>query len=205
MLPYVVLELFVLIVLPVSLIRLGVLHPKFRVQSIFLVFAVCALLFTLRDTDLTTIGFTEENFTSALEFYGLAALVGVGFVALLARVYKRRFEPDWYKDFHKIVFFVPLSFVQQFIFQGFVLHELLPVFHPFAAVVTTAVLFGYMHTIYPNPLRNMVITTIAGIGFSSLYLYMPNLVAISLCHAVLNFAVINFGFFTYPHGKFLSK
>jgi membrane protease YdiL (CAAX protease family) len=200
MLPHVISELFFLVILPIMLVKLHIIPPRWRVQTIVLVFLSCLVVLAMRDVDLGSIGFTDDNLPEALELYAVAAALGIAAVFGLAKLYRNQFEKDWYRDTHKIVLFLPLSFMQQFVFQGFILNELLRVTTPGTAVIITAALFGYMHTIYPHPVRNLAITAIAGLYFASLYLIIPNLIAITLAHAVLNFMLINFGFFTYPEG-----
>jgi len=63
--------------------------------------------------------------------------------------------------------------------------------------------FGYMHTIFPRRWHNLILATLGGMAFSSLFYLYPNFLLASLSHMVLNVAAVYFGFFTLltPEGK----
>lgn len=54
-----------------------------------------------------------------------------------------------------------------------------------------------MHTIYPKPVFSMILGTLAGLLFATLYVIYPNLILASVIHAVLNFTAVYLGFFTF--------
>ena len=71
------------------------------------------------------------------------------------------------------------------------------------AITVTALIFGYMHTIYPRPLLSMALGVLSGLMFAILYTIYPNILIVSVAHAILNFSAVYLGFFTFtdPEGK----
>ncbi len=106
----------------------------------------------------------------------------------------------WRKDAHFLFLFLLISLAQQFLFQVFMLNKLNAVFPAVVSVVLTALLFGFMHTIYPRPWFNMITATIAGFFFAILYSNFPNLIVAALAHSILNFTAVYFSFFTFVDG-----
>ena len=60
----------------------------------------------------------------------------------------------------------------------------------FIVIFVSALIFMYLHTIYLTNKLSLLIMFIAGIGFTLIYLMYPNLILITISHAVLNFTVV---------------
>lgn len=67
---------------------------------------------------------------------------------------------------------------------------------PAALILTNAVLFTFLHAVFPNYLINLPLAFVGGIAFASMYYKYPNLWLIMISHAVLNFVAVWYGFFT---------
>ncbi len=182
------LEIFLISILPISLIKFNVISPKFR---LFLLAGVLILLFCFGSFQNRSVSF----YSAAVPYSGAVIVVGA-FLLLLARVMRNKRAKKWYKDPHFLFLFIPISFAQQFLFQGFILTKLNPLFGPLVAIVATSLIFGYMHTIYPKPLFSMALGIGAGLIFSTLYILYPNILVATIAHSILNFVAVYLGFFT---------
>ena len=144
----------------------------------------------------STMGFGSQNFVHGLVPWLLATLVmlvGIWAIALLLR---HHHAEDPLKDPHFLFLFVPISIVQQFIYQSVLLQKLLESVPPWATIMMCGLCFGYMHTVFPRRWRNFILATIGGLLFSSLFYFYPNFLLAILSHMVLNFAAVYYGFFT---------
>ena len=64
-----------------------------------------------------------------------------------------------------------------------------------SVIILNTLLFTLIHIIYPMPEIMIPVAVISGFAFALMYRYFPNLILISLSHAVLNFVAILYGFF----------
>ena len=80
-----------------------------------------------------------------------------------------------------------LSFLQELCFRGYLVKKLELVFDSVGLrILVNALLFAWMHVIYPDPLFSMAITFLAGLGFAAMYVAYPNMWLVAASHAVLN-------------------
>ena len=191
------LEIFLLSILPISLIKFKIIPPKFRLVVLSGVFILLAGLIYFQDISSVQLGIKTNNFSSAIIPYLSVTIIAVFALVILSKIMKNKVAGKWYEDQHFIFLFIPISFAQQFLFQGFILFKLESIFQNLVAVIITALIFGYMHTIYPKPVFSMILGTLAGLLFATLYVIYPNLILASVIHAVLNFTAVYLGFFTF--------
>jgi len=90
--------------------------------------------------------------------------------------------------------FVFVSFFQELAYRGFLIPKLMLLFNnPLLVILFNALIFMFVHIIYKNRLVNLSITFIMGIIFAWSYFYMPNLILITISHAILNFFGVLYG------------
>ncbi len=197
MLFQILLEIFLISILPISLIRFKILPRKFRLVLLAFVFLGVVALVFVHGLSFNQLGMRLDTFYSAMAVYVVAALAAILFLRFLGRKMKNTFATSWHQDPHFLFLFIPISIAQQFLFQGFILSRLQAVIPATAAILVTALIFGYVHTIYPRPLFSFFLGLVAGLFFAILYTLYPNLIASSIAHAVLNFTAVYCGFFTF--------
>jgi membrane protease YdiL (CAAX protease family) len=96
-----------------------------------------------------------------------------------------------------IVFFIPVSVFQEIVYRGFLMPRLGSILKNNVQVVfVNALLFALLHIIYPRPEIMLSLAFVSGLVFAVLYQKYPNIVLISITHAILNFVAVMFGFFT---------
>jgi hypothetical protein len=89
----------------------------------------------------------------------------------------------WGRFLEKIGMYVPWGLTQQYIVQAFAVVRLRHArLHPVAVVILASACFSIVHT--PN-IALMLLTFGAGLVWCSIFLQIPNLLALGLSHAVL--------------------
>jgi|SRR3989344_769611 len=198
-------EIFLISILPISLIRFKVISPKFRIFVLLGIFILSFFIIFFQHISFIEIGIRTDNFYPSIIVYSVSTIIAILFLITLAKITKNTHAQKWYKDPHFLFLFIPISFAQQFLFQGFILFKLNFIFNSLIAIIVTALIFGYMHTIYPRPLFNMILGTIAGLFFATLYTIYPNLFVSSITHSILNLIAVYLGFFTFRDSDKVPK
>ena len=184
------------------LIRLNLFSVEYRLWLLFGAFAVIAA-WGFSTLTLSAMGLTSGNFMNDLAPWLGATLVMLLGIWIAAAFLKQKHAEHPLRDPHFLFLFIPISIVQQFMYQSVLLQDLLRSFVPWIAILICGLCFGYMHTIFPRRWHNLILATLGGMAFSSLFYLYPNFLLASLSHMVLNVAAVYFGFFTLltPEGK----
>lgn len=142
------------------------------------------------------LGLSGKTFKKALPTYTLATLVALVAVVLLAKQVHFVQQTGIFQKAHFLFIFIIVSFFQEFAFRGFLLPVLGRIFpNTFTVIIVNALLFAFMHAIYPFPIVGLPFAFVAGLFFAILYHKYPNLWLVSLSHSVLNFFAVWLGFF----------
>ncbi len=188
-------EVLLIFLLPVLLLYFNIIPIQFRFYVLaILVCAIIVIVFrekwglkdfgiripTRRQTMLY-IGATILGFFSLLYY---ATLIGT---PLNAQVLTSK----WF-----LLTFFPVSVLQEVAYRGFLIPMLKKVFDDrMTIILVNAALFTVLHIIFKDPNAILPLSFIAGLFFTTLYMRAPNLILVSVCHAILNFFAILFGFF----------
>jgi len=199
------LEVFLISILPISLIKLKIIPSRFRLALLLGIFILLAGFIYLQGISLIQLGIKTNNLFSAITPYLSSVIISVLVLIVLSKVMRKKSAEKWYEDPHFLFLFIPISFAQQFLFQGFILFKLTSVFSSTIAIIITALIFGYMHTIYPEPFFSMILGTLAGLLFATLYAIYPNLLLVSITHSILNFTAVYLGFFSFVDSGGIPK
>ncbi|MBP7006641.1 MAG: CPBP family intramembrane metalloprotease [Candidatus Pacebacteria bacterium] len=188
-------QIVLIFILPVALLYFNVVSSDWRV---FLL-ALCSLFiygiirhekWTHEDMGL------NNNFKEYLIPYVVFTIVSVALIFLIDS--KIGFESIRHKPvlIEKLLFFLPISFFQEFAFRAFLIHRLRLISKSnFVIISVNVVLFTLIHVIYPSLNVILPVTFIGGILFAWLYIKYPNFLLISLAHSVVNVTAVLLGFF----------
>jgi len=189
-------QIFLIFVLPVLVLYFKILPADWRVvilavSSLFIYGIIRHEHWTHED-----MGIRHDNFWKAFPFYLFFTIISIGVLFLLDH---KIGAPDintkifFIKTF---IFFLPVSFFQEFAFRSFLMPRLKEIFkNNYVIIFSNAALFTAIHIIYPNLGISLPIAFVSGIFFAWLYLKYPNLLLISLSHAILNVTALLLGFF----------
>jgi len=189
-------QIFLIFVLPVAVLYFKILSANWRVVLL----AVSALFIygIIRHEHWTheDMGVRHDNLKKAFPFYLFFTILGIGTLFLIDG--KMGMSNIGTKEFfiRTFVFFLPVSFFQEFAFRSFLIPRLKEIFqNKFTIIFVNALLFTMIHVIYPNLGIGLPLAFVSGIFFAWLYLKYPNLLLISLAHSALNVVAVLLGFF----------
>ena len=189
-----VLILLVFLGIP-TLIRLGFFSVEWRLSLLFLVFVAFAI-WGFSTLSPLAMGFTNADLVRGLLPWSVATLLMLLGMLVAAVILRQKHAEGLSRDLHFLFLFIPISAVQQFIYQSVLLQKLLLGLDPWLAIAICGLCFGYMHTIFPRRLHNFMLATLGGILFSSLFYFYPNFLLAAASHMILNFVAVYLGFFT---------
>lgn len=188
-------ELFFIFIAPVALLVTGIIPLEWRM----VVLAAAMLLMygiiqheKISDQELGITRWTWRAFFS----YALFTTLGVVTLVRLGKILSLPSAANWWEMPHLLFLFLPVSLLQEIAYRGFLFYSLKKLTHNwFFIIAINTLLFTFLHVLYPTPLIMLPLAVASGIFFSVLYRYFPNLILISLSHAILNFVAIRYGFF----------
>ncbi len=187
-------QVFYLFLLPPALLAIGIIPLSWRMPLLLLVPLLIYGIIRKEHWSKQMIGLKSITVRELLA-YSIFTAAGVFLLWQGGRV-MHRLHDDWWQDVRLLLFFLPVSALQEFAFRGILLSLLFQVFNNRAMVIFANVfLFAFIHIIYPPLLISIPLALLAGFGFTLMYLRYPNIVLISLSHAVLNFFAVGLAFF----------
>ena len=196
------LVILVIFILPVLAVLTGLVRQSYKM--IVLAVATVAALFiaVLLKLSAFELGIRTDNLSHSLLPYVAFTALGLLVIFVLAKIFNRIPQRNWYKDWRFLFLFIPISFAQEFLFRGFLMVELHVLVQSFIALIlVNAVLFMFIHALYPPLKLSLPLGFVTGVAFSWVYLVFPNLILIGIAHSILNFFAVLFGFFNNEYEK----
>lgn len=185
-----------LFLLPVMLIYLKVIPFQYIRLVLFIFVLITVWLVKRENWGLKKLGLRTDNLLRLLPIYMVFTLIGIMAIYLLTKIFGINHIPDWTKNSHLLFWFIPISIAQEFIFRGYYLTKLKTIFSSSVmAILINVIVFAVMHIIYPNAIFALLIGAVSGIAFATIYYYRPNLILVSVAHAILNFFAVYYCFF----------
>jgi membrane protease YdiL (CAAX protease family) len=189
-------EIFVVLVLPVILWGLKVIPFKFRWEA-FTIGCLIAIGILFKDhAGLHELGIRTDNISHALWPYVIFTFFcSLGLMAV-AKFQHKNFSFQ-YKGLIKILFLILLaSFGQEFIYRSFIFFKLENLTESFGLIIfVNALLFSLPHLIHEDYKSAVILSFLGGLLLATMYYNFPNLILISLSHAVLLFTVFALNLF----------
>lgn len=192
---FVFLEIILIFIMPVLFLRLGVISRNLYL----LVLVICTLLVTglifIEKISLKNLNIRIDNFKKTIFPHFILTFVGgVALIILAVILHKEKISLNLWSLF--FCWSIPISFIQEFLYRGFLIYKLKKIFNSNALIIlTNASLFAFMHIIYEPLVLILLLTFVPGLFLSWLSLKYPNLWLLTLSHAVLNFFAIWYTFF----------
>lgn len=192
------LQILYIFVVPIVLIYTGILPVDFRVLLLF--FVTLLTIGIMRHEKMTH---EESGFTNPWwkywQWYLIVLIVGFVFTLYLSNfIPERNIIPIW-RNTRLLTLFIPISILQEVLYRSFLMHKLRSLFsNMWTVILTNTFLFTLLHVIYPHKQIMLPFAFSAGIVFAYIYYKKPNIVLISILHAILNFTAVYLGFFVIP-------
>jgi uncharacterized protein len=192
------LEIVYLFIAPVVLIYLGVIPYEWRVIVLFIVSFLIMGIMRYQHWPKEKMGVAPIDPRTAMTYTVFTVLAAASIITLAQWLgYTPINLHDWVQSWRLILFFIPLSVLQEVAYRGFLSARLKELTNnTLHRVLINTGLFTLLHIIYPFPILVLPIVLIGGVCFAVLYERHPNLLAISIAHSALNFIAVLYGFFS---------
>ena len=189
--------ILLLFILPVVLVYFKIVPFKYRVHLLILVSAIAAVIMIFQKWTLAKLELGVDIVGKYVTFYLLFTLILAILLIITAKLQRKGFKAQWWRDNHFLYGFILVSVLQEFLFRGFLIPQLKEIVGSYIVVILlNASLFAIMHLIYINDTQSMAMIFIGGLGFATMYVYFPSLILIIISHAILNFIAVLFGYYS---------
>lgn len=193
------LQIFIVFILPILLIDLGVLSIRYRTAMLIALVSILIAIVIKEKWTPKMLGFDFINIKKYLIPYLGYTILAVLFIILFGENIGQEELAKWWNYNHFIYGFLLVSAFQEIAYRGYLIPALGKLIkRPFHIIIVNTLLFTFLHSIFPNPIIGLPLAFIGGIGFAYMYTRYPSLILIILCHAVINFLVVLYGFFAIP-------
>lgn len=189
-------QIFFIFILPIVLLYFEIIPKAYRIfVLIFMSLCIYGAMWHEKWSK-QVIGIARGTYKKYFLPYIIFSITGCVLLILYAKTLGNNPNPNWWKLPHFWFLFLLVSFFQEFAYRSF-LSVLLSRLSSsvYVQVFFNALLFTFLHIIYPNKLTMLPLAFVGGLFFSYIYSKYPNLILISISHSILNFTAVLYGFF----------
>lgn len=195
-----VVQIALVFVLPILLINAGLIPVDKRVVVLGVVVGLLVVVLLLEKWNLTMLGVRTDTMKKYFAPYAVFTFVMVVLITSFGEdITKTEELAQWWNYNHFLYRFFIVSALQEVAYRGYLMPSLGSLIKkPALLIIANALLFTFLHSIFPKPLIGLPIAFIGGIGFALMYYRYPNLPLIILSHSIINFYIVLYGFFIIP-------
>lgn len=194
--------LCVLFILPVGLWYFKIIPFKYRFHTLAVIGIFILAIVIVKGWGVQTLGLQGNVVRDYAVPYALFTIFAGLALFIFAKLSKHKGTERWWRKGHFLYGFVLFSALQEFVFRGFLVPELQSIISvAWLVILVNALLFTWMHVIYSDDLKVLLMIFLGGIGFAAMYVYFPSLILVSISHMILNFIAVFFGFLTQERVK----
>ena len=191
-------EIILLFLAPPLLVLFDIVRKNYRFYLFGTMILAAIVISWFKHWPLQTLGINTRDLWNGFWLYLVFTILSIIVIVCLASALNHQPIKRWWRHRHFVWGFIVLSVTQEFLYRAFLMPELRSTFHQvWLVIIINALLFAFIHIIYPDKLTNLSLSFLGGLCFAWLYYYYPNLLLASLSHSLLNFTVVYFNFFTY--------
>jgi membrane protease YdiL (CAAX protease family) len=191
-----IIQIIGIFIIPVALMYFNIFSFKYRKHVLLIITAVVILMVLIEKWTLIRLGIRTDNITEAIIPYAICTFIGLIFLLIVSKVFKRERQKGFFKKKFFIYEFMAVSIIQEFMFRGFLFPQLQEIFkNGILIILINVLLFTFMHVIYSNDFISLLTIFLGGIYFASIYYVYPNLILVSISHAILNYVAVLYNFY----------
>jgi membrane protease YdiL (CAAX protease family) len=188
-------QIFFIFVLPIALLVFGIIPLEWRMLVLCVAMLFMYGIIQNEKISDSTMGISL-SFKKQLLPYLIFTLIGAIVFVKLSNFLSINPNIVWWQHAHFLFLFIPVSLLQEIAYRGFLFPKLKELTKsPLVIIFVNTILFTILHAIYPMPNLMLPVAFISGLALAVMYRFYPNLILISLSHAVLNFIAVLHGFF----------
>lgn len=192
-------QIFLVFILPILLINMGAIEIEDRIWVLGILVSLLIVVLIKERWTPTMLGFTMYRVKKYLAPYTIFTIITIIVCYLFSEKIGQEELVGWWKHGHFLYGFFIVSLFQEIGYRGYLIPALGKIIKkPVFIVLTNALIFMFLHSIFPNPFVGLPFAFIGGIGFALMYMRYPSLPLIIVSHALINFFVVLYGFFVVP-------
>ncbi|MCX6757737.1 MAG: type II CAAX endopeptidase family protein [Candidatus Nomurabacteria bacterium] len=193
------LQILLIFILPILLIDLSIISSGQRVYLLVALISLLVVILVEEKWTLLMLGITKYRIKKYIIPYTIFTLVTVATISLFGEKIGYEELNKWWKYSHFIYGFLLVSIFQEVGYRAYLIPALSKLIsRPWLVVIVNALIFMFLHSIFPNPMIGLPLAFIGGLGFAIMYMRYPSLLLIIISHSIINFAVVLYGFFVIP-------
>lgn len=192
----ILLQILIIFVAPIFALYYGFIdsHAKF-----FLLGFSALIIYSIINRekwDYHDLGLRVDNIKSAWPYYTIITLLMIITLFILEHFLSVNHVNTTQMVLQRLIFFIPISVLQEFAFSVFLLKRLQLLFGRSSLIIfINALVFTFIHIIYPLMPVVAIFLFISSVVSSIVYLYKPNFLLVSISHCVANITAVLLGFF----------
>jgi len=192
-----ILLIIFLFIVPPILFYFNIVNYKYRFYALTGITIIAINIMLLEGWNLTDIGFRLDNFVRDILPYALFTVaISILLIVISRNILQKEHKIHWWTNQHLLWAFIPISFLQEFLFRSFLIPLLHNIFVSATIIVlVNALLFMLIHIIYKHTLVDLLMVFLEGLLLATMYMMYPNLILIALAHSAHNFIAYYFNYF----------
>jgi membrane protease YdiL (CAAX protease family) len=192
-------QIVIVFIIPILLIHSGYLPISARAPTLVVLISILVFILFKEQWTWSMLGVQRHVNRRFLMAYVIFTALGILFIIQFGEGMGHEGMVQWWRHAHFLYAFFVVSLFQEVAYRGYLIPALGKFLRsPIQIVLSNAVLFTYLHTIFPNPLLALPLAFVGGVAFAVMYLKYPSLPLVIASHAVLNFVAVLYGFFVVP-------
>lgn len=192
-------QIFTIFILPVGLLYAGLVNSSYRIWVLVILISLLMVVLIKEKWTKAMLGMTTHRMKKYIIPYALFTLIAIILITLFGEKMGQEGLTRWWTHQHFLYGFFIVSLFQEIGYRAYLIPALGKlVSKPIYIILINALLFAFLHILFPNPLLGLPLAFIGGIGFALMYMKYPSLLLIIISHSTINFFVVLYGFFVIP-------
>lgn len=193
-------QIIIIFIIPIILIQTGVIPISQRFITLTIITVLFISVLITEKWTPSMLGVKRNPFLKKhIISYSIFTIVGLLFINLFGEKIGQEELTHWWTYSHFLYLFFFVSTFQEILYRGYLIPAIGKLSsRPLVIILCNALVFTFLHAIFPDRYVGLPLALIGGIGFAIMYIKYPNLILIILSHSILNFYAVLYGFFTIP-------
>jgi len=186
-----------LFIVPPFLFYFNLVKFKYRFYALTGITIIAINIILIENWNFEDMGLRLDNFLPSLFPYVIFTIaISILMIVISRNILRKDHKIHWWTNQHLLWGFIPISFLQEFLFRSFLIPLLHSIF--FSAIVVVlinAVLFMLLHIIYKHTVVDLLMVFLEGLLLATMYMIYPNLLLLALAHSAHNFIAYYYNYF----------
>ena len=189
--------LILVFIIPALFIKFRIIKYKYRFYAFSLIAIILAYIMVIENWSLRSLGLRFDTFLDYLPYYLFFTVFISLFLVLVSKILlKRKFKVRFWFNNKNAWLFVPIAFVQELVFRGFLLNYLNSFIGSVLFVIfLNALIYTFFNIIFTSKTSELIMIFLEGFFLAFLYMIFPNLILVTLATAIHYYIAYHFNFY----------